>query len=92
MTKNTIKVGDEVSIEQAWESPDGHVHDCFATVVGIRKDGTLRFHVGGWRTRGESQNIHDANLQAYLNKQELYENDVVKVLPATVTMEAKPAN
>lgn len=74
-----IKIGDEVLLEQCWESPDGHYHDEYATVQGIRKDRTLKFHVGGYRTRGEKQTNRDRKLQAYLNTQEYYPEDVKKV-------------
>lgn len=60
----TLKKGDEVSIEQAWESSDGHSHDEIATITKVYKDGTIRFHHKNWM------------IQAYLNRCGLRAEDV----------------
>jgi hypothetical protein len=38
----TVKIGDRVEIEQAWEDDDGFFHAAFAEVIGIADDGELR--------------------------------------------------
>jgi len=37
--KNNLKVGDIISIEEAWEDEAGHYHDANAEIIAIHKDG-----------------------------------------------------
>jgi len=39
--KNNLKVGDIISIEEAWEDEAGHYHDANAEIIAIHKDGEL---------------------------------------------------
>lgn len=73
--KREVEVGDDVLIEQAWEDVAGHYYDEVVTVSKIMPDGTLRFRIGHWKSRTQKEQ----RLQAYLNKQEWYPEDVQKV-------------
>ncbi len=70
-----MKIGDNVFIEQAWEDESGQYHDEYATISRILSDGTLKFRIGHWKTR----KMRDQVTQAWLNKTELFEDDVKKV-------------
>jgi hypothetical protein len=41
-TKKTIKVGDTVLIEQAWEDEAGNYHDEWAKVLDIKETGEVK--------------------------------------------------
>jgi hypothetical protein len=69
-----IKVGDEVLIEQCWEDNNGQHHDEYVTISRILPDGTLKFRIGHWKTRKQS----DQKKQAWLNQMEWYAKDVTK--------------
>lgn len=69
-----INVGDDVLIEQAWQSEDGHYHDVYATVSKILPDGYVKFRIRHWKTRKQN----DQKLQAYLNQQEWRIDDLQK--------------
>ena len=77
MEKEIIKIGDNVLIEQAWEDEAGDYHDEEATVSRIMPAKTLKFRIGHWKTRTQRQQC----IQAYLNKQEWYAEDVEIIKP-----------
>jgi len=73
MEDTTIKVGDRVMIEQAWEDQTGAIHDVIATVTRILPDGCLKFRYG------KRLNRKDGVIQAHINKMEWYAKDVQKI-------------
>jgi hypothetical protein len=60
----SVKVGDEVLLEQAWEDKAGHYHDEYVTVARVLPDGRFTLRIGHWKTRTAREQI----IQAWLNK------------------------
>lgn len=69
-----LKIGDDVTIEQAWEDVAGHYHDECCTISRILPDGQLKFRIGHWKTR----TAHEEKVQAFLNRCEFYGENVIK--------------
>lgn len=62
----SVKAGDEVLLEDAWEDTHGGRHDEYVTVAKVLPDGTFTVRLGHWKTRTSKQQV----LQAYLNQME----------------------
>lgn len=70
-----LHIGDTVGAQQCWEDQAGHYHDeSGLEISGVYVDGTLRFRIGHWKTRKQS----DEKIQACLNACEWYPKDVEK--------------
>lgn len=63
----SIRVGDEILLEEAWEDEAGHYHDEYVTVARIEPDGRFKVRInGGYRAK---------RIQAWLNKMDWYAKD-----------------
>ena len=65
----SVKVGDEIYLEEAWEGTDGAYHDEYVTVVSIDKDRLMKFRIDG------KKNSRAKKIQAYLNKMDWNADD-----------------
>ena len=70
----SIKIGDLVMIEQAWEDTRGYYHDLTAVVSRILPDGSLKFRIGY-----KKQTSAEKKLQAIINKSDWQPNEVTKL-------------
>ena len=67
----SVKKGDTVLLEQAWEDEAGNYHDEFVEVAKVLPDGTFTVRIGHWKTRTYKQE----KLQAWLNQMDWYAKD-----------------
>jgi hypothetical protein len=64
----SVKVGDEVLLEQCYEDTTGAYHDEYVTVTKIDKDGRCTFRIADNKRRWK--------IQAFINQQEYYAHDL----------------
>lgn len=69
----SVKIGDEVLLEECWEDEAGNYHDEYVTVTKIYPDGRCRFRIDGdWKAK---------QAQYWINKFDYYSKDLEPLAP-----------